>query len=231
VRHNYPISAIPHDTPRDPRGPAVLPGTYTVRLSAGQGGSQGASPGSESHDQIDVKSWSLEIKMDPRVTTPTAQLEQQFQLASRICDQMNATYAGLAQVRGLRAQLKELGKQAPKGDLTDAITALDQKVVTIEGTYQQFGPVSPQDSFAQLNGQFGKLLEVVDGADAVPTQTVQDTFADRQRALAAVNNTWDDIKAHAVPPLNDQLLRAKLTPIDLSKTIDPQSQTTAEDEP
>jgi hypothetical protein len=144
---------------------------------------------------------------------------------------MNATYAGLAQVRGLRAQLKDLTRQAPKGDLADAITALDQKVAALEGTYKEFGPVSAQDSFAQLNGQFGKLLEVVDGADAVPTQIAQDTFVDRQRALASVNNNWDDIKGHVVPTLNDQLLRVKLPPIDLSKTVDPQLQNSAEDEP
>jgi len=33
LRHSYPISAIYHDTPRDPRGVLVLPGTYTARLT------------------------------------------------------------------------------------------------------------------------------------------------------------------------------------------------------
>ena len=31
--HEYPISAVPHDTPRYPLGPLVLPGQYTVRLT------------------------------------------------------------------------------------------------------------------------------------------------------------------------------------------------------
>ena len=72
---------------------------------------------------------------------------------------------------------------------------------------QGFGLAAGQDSFAQLNGQFGHLLEV-DGADAAPTQTAQDTFADRQKALAASCRHLDDIRAHAIPSLNDQLLRA-----------------------
>src|SRR5580692_9064031 len=105
VRHDYPISAIVHDTPRYPLGPAVMPGTYTVKLeAAGQTLTQ-----------------PIEIKMDPRVSTPTDELKQQFDLASRIWDAMNTTYANLGQVRSLRAQLKDLGRQAPKGDLTDAI--------------------------------------------------------------------------------------------------------------
>src|SRR5439155_1185324 len=33
MRHEYPISAIPGDTPREPRGPWVLPGRYAVRLA------------------------------------------------------------------------------------------------------------------------------------------------------------------------------------------------------
>ena len=31
----YPISATPHDTPREPRGPWAIPGQYTVRLTVG----------------------------------------------------------------------------------------------------------------------------------------------------------------------------------------------------
>ena len=117
VRHDYPISAIIHDTPRYPLGPAVLPGNYTVKLeAAGQTLTQ-----------------PIEIKMDPRVTTPTDELKQQFDLASRVWDAMNTTYANLGQVRSLRAQLKDLGRQAPKGDLTDAIAALDQKAAALEG--------------------------------------------------------------------------------------------------
>jgi photosystem II stability/assembly factor-like uncharacterized protein len=215
VRHDYPISAIVHDTPRYPLGPAVLPGNYTVKLeAAGQTLTQ-----------------PIEIKMDPRVTTPTDELKQQFDLASRIWDAMNTTYANLGQVRSLRAQLKDLGRQAPKGDLTDAIAALDQKAAALEGKAQRFGPASTEDSFAQLNGQFGQLLTVVDGADAAPTQTVQDTFADRQRALAAVTSAWDDIRAHALPTLNDQLLRAKLPTISLDKPVEPESETSGDDEP
>jgi photosystem II stability/assembly factor-like uncharacterized protein len=215
VRHDYPISAIVHDTPRYPLGPAVMPGTYTVKLAAA--GQTLTQP--------------IEIKMDPRVTTPTDELRQQFDLASRIWDAMNMTYANLGQVRALRAQLRDLGRQAPKGDLTDAISALDQKAAALEGKAPRFGPASSEDSFAQLNGQFGQLLAVVDGADAAPTQTVQDTFADRQRALAGVTSTWDDIRAHAIPALNDQLLRAKLPTVNLDKILEPESETSGDDEP
>src|SRR5262249_5210296 len=51
----YPISAIYHDTPRIPLGPAVLPGTYMIKLTVG--GKTFSQP--------------LTIKMDPRVKAST----------------------------------------------------------------------------------------------------------------------------------------------------------------
>ena len=215
LRHEYPISAIVHDTPRLPVGPAVMPGMYTVRLDvAGQ-----------------IFTQPLEIKMDPRITAPVDQLDQQFRLASRICEAMNASFAALGQVRAVRAQLKELEHQAPKGEVADAIHALEQKIAAFEGAPLGFGQAAHQDSFAQLNGQFGQLLGVVDGADAAPTQTAQDTTGDLERALTTLQNKWDDVKAHDVPTLNDQLRRANLPILNLTMSLAPEQETAGDDEP
>jgi len=215
LRHEYPISAIVHDTPRLPVGPAVMPGMYSVKLDvAGQTYTQ-----------------PLEIKMDPRIIAPVDQLDQQFRLASRICEAMNASFASLGQVRAVRAQLRDLEHQAPKGEVADAIRALEEKVAPFEGAVPGFGQAAHQDSFAQLNGQFGQLLAVVDGADAAPTQTAQDTTGDLQRALTGLENQWDDVKARDIPALDDQLRRANLPIINLTATLEPEQETAGDDEP
>jgi len=215
LRHEYPISAIVHDTPRLPVGPAVMPGMYSVRLDvAGQTYTQ-----------------PLEIKMDPRIIAPVDQLDQQFRLASRICEAMNASFASLGQVRAVRAQLRDLEHQASKGEVADAIRALEEKVAPFEGAVPGFGQAAHQDSFAQLNGQFGQLLAVVDGADAAPTQTAQDTTGDLQRALTGLENQWDDVKARDIPALDDQLRRANLPIINLTATLEPEQETAGDDEP
>ena len=127
LRHEYPISAIVHDTPRLPVGPAVMPGVYTVKLDvAGQTFTQ-----------------PLEIKMDPRITAPVDQLDQQFRLASRICDAMNSSFASLAQVRAVRAQLRDLAHQGPKGEIADAIHALEEKVAPFEERSPRIRPSRP----------------------------------------------------------------------------------------
>ena len=215
LRHEYPISAIAHDTPRLPVGPAVMPGTYTLKLDvAGQTYTQ-----------------PLEIKMDPRITAPVDQLDQQFRLASRICDGMNSTFASLAQVRAVRAQLRDLAHQAPKGEIADAIRALEEKVAPFEEAAAGSGPAAHQQTFAQLNSQFAQLLAVVDGADAAPTQTAQDTNGDLQRSVTALQTQWDDLKARDVNTLNDQLRRANLPTINLAATLDPEQETEGDDEP
>jgi hypothetical protein len=144
---------------------------------------------------------------------------------------MNASFAALGQVRAVRAQLKELEHQAPKGEVADAIHVLEQKIAAFEGAPLGFGQAAHQDSFAQLNGQFGQLLGVVDGADAAPTQTAQDTTGDLERALTTLQNKWDDVKAHDVPALNDQLRRANLPVLNLTTSLAPDPETAGDDEP
>ena len=215
LRHEYPISAIVHDTPRLPVGPAVMPGVYTVKLEVA----------SQTFSQ------PLEIKMDPRITAPVDQLDQQFRLASRICDAMNSTFASLAQVRAVRSQLRDLAHQAPKGEIADAIRALEEKVAPFEEAAAGSGPAAHQQTFAQLNSQFAQLLAVVDGADAAPTQTAQDTTGDLQRSLTTLQTQWDDLKAHDIHTLNDQLRRANLPTINLAAALAPEQETEGDDEP
>jgi photosystem II stability/assembly factor-like uncharacterized protein len=65
---HYPMAAVHGDTPREPRGPWVVPGAYTVRLTAD--GRVLAQP--------------LVVAMDPRVETPLADLA----ISMRLCDAM-----------------------------------------------------------------------------------------------------------------------------------------------
>ena len=73
VEFEYPISAVPRNTVKEPHGPWVLPGRYTVRLSAN--GKTLAQP--------------LIVKMDPRVAASSANLALQFRLSKQLYDAMN----------------------------------------------------------------------------------------------------------------------------------------------
>jgi len=84
--HEYPISAIAGDTPREPLGPFVLPGSYTVRLT------------------VDGTAFTrtLTVKMDPRVAMSPTDLAAQFALLKRVTGALARLDAGHVKTAGRR---------------------------------------------------------------------------------------------------------------------------------
>ena len=210
--YSYPISAIPHDTPREPLGPSVLPGQYTVRLTAGG------------------KTFSAPIKviMDPRVTTPAAGLRQQHEIENHLAEMMNESFVAQAEVRGLDKQLDALSKQA-NGAVADAVAALHKKVSALAGGQGGFfAPPSHEATLSRVSGELGQLYGQVGGADATPTATQTAAFAVVEKEHAGVMARWKAIKSTDVPALNRQLTGAGLTVIELKAEPEPASE--SEDE-
>jgi photosystem II stability/assembly factor-like uncharacterized protein len=203
IFHQFPISAIPHDTPRYPLGAGVLPGTYTVKLRAGG----------------QTIAQKFEVKMDPRVTARPAGLEEQFDLEMKIIAGMDSSFDSLGQVRSLRDQLKSLTGRAPKGPLADAIAALDKSAANLEGAADGFfAPPAGRPGFARLNGEFGMLLNYVDSADTEPTQAAQQTYTTLDESLNDLEKDWNEMKAKGIPSLNDELRGADLPAIESKRT-------------
>src|SRR5438445_88792 len=204
LEHEYPISAIYHDTPRYPLGPAVLPGNYNVKLTVA--GKSYARP--------------LIIKMDPRVKTAPDGLRQQFDTETKIADAMHQDYTALEEVRRLRAQLKPLQEKAKK-PLSDSIADLDKKAAELEGPSGGYGAVFLKDaagrSLARLSGGINQLLGAVDGGDAVPTGQQIAMLNQVQAALEQQLADWKELKDRDLPALNSQLRRAKLNEIIIKK--------------
>ena len=204
LEHEYPISAIYHDTPRYPLGPAVLPGNYNVKLTVA--GKSYARP--------------LIIKMDPRVKTAPDGLRQQFDTETKIADAMHQDYTALEEVRRLRAQLKPLQEKAKK-PLSDSIADLDKKAAELEGPSGGYGAVFLKDaagrSLARLSGGLNQLLGAVDGADAAPTRQQIAMLNQVQAALEQQLADWKELKDRDLPALNSQLRRAKLNEIIIKK--------------
>ncbi|MGH9450223.1 MAG: WD40/YVTN/BNR-like repeat-containing protein, partial [Terriglobia bacterium] len=78
VRHSYPMSAIPHETPAGPEGPLVVPGKYIIKLTVA--------------DQIYTQ--SLTVLRDPRETTPASAFAAQFSVEQKLMAAMGASYQG-----------------------------------------------------------------------------------------------------------------------------------------
>jgi photosystem II stability/assembly factor-like uncharacterized protein len=185
-RRSYPISAIIHDTPLEPRGVWVLPGRYTVRLTVG--GRSYTRP--------------MTVRMDPRLKTTPEGLRQQFDLAVRIVNAWRKDSLALAEVRAMRARLDTLERQAGAGPRADSIAALDSSLAVLAGAGGgRFGGgrggAGQSPSLASLNGQLGGLYGMVEGTDAAPTPQASAAVAAADRALGRLLTRWAGLRREA----------------------------------
>jgi hypothetical protein len=125
---SYPISAIPGNTPREPRGPWALPGTYTVRLT------------------VDGRTLTetLRLKMDPRVKTPAEGLRAQLDRSMEIARDM-------ARVKGAlgRTDLPEAGKAT--------LTSLHERLTTLYEILQE-ADAAPTPAAIETAESLGKQV-------------------------------------------------------------------------
>ena len=173
LRYDYPIAAVPHDTPRYPLGPRAAPGVYTVKLTA------------DGH----TYSQTVTLKEDPRVHVTPLALSAQFAMERRLASGMDRSYNALQKVKKFREDLKQRGGSE----------ALDKQAASLEGGAGGpggfFGGGGGPESFMRMNFEFGQLYSEVDSADAAPT-LAQDAAARALEAkLAALLAKWKQMQA------------------------------------
>jgi photosystem II stability/assembly factor-like uncharacterized protein len=121
AKFTYPISAIYANTPREPRGPWAVPGSYTVRLTVG--GRALTQP--------------LVLKMDPRVKTPAEGLQAQFDRSKDLTADMARTLEALRATREEQARLKEGPKAKELADREAGLTDLNAKLTSLYSSLQE----------------------------------------------------------------------------------------------
>ena len=199
TRHEYPIAAIPGDTPRLPLGPTALPGSYTVRLTA------------------DGKSFTAPfvVKMDPRVKASAAGLEKKFQIEVHLASLLGRTSQAVLQAGSIREPLQKLSQQA-SGPVRDSVQALQNKLVAVLGAPAGLlAPPSNELTLTRVNGQIAVLYAQVWQVDAEPTAAQSDAVAASERDAADVMKRWDALQASDLPALNRALSGAGLPEVKI----------------
>jgi len=144
LRHEYPIAAVYHDTPREPRGPWVLPGRYTVRLTVAE----------------HTLTRALSVTMDPRVAAAPRALDRQLALALRVVDALRRDSTALATLRALRGELGRARGQAGAAGLAAVLDSLERQAAALDGG---------DAGLTRLSGRLVELYGVIEGADVEPT--------------------------------------------------------------
>jgi photosystem II stability/assembly factor-like uncharacterized protein len=203
MRHDYPIAAIPHDTPRQPLGPTVVPGGYTVRLTVD--GKTSVVP--------------LTVKMDPRVKTSAAGLQKKLQAETRLAAIMTESAQALLQGGSIRAQLEKLSAQAT-GSTKEALEATGKKLTALLGAAPGFsGPPPTESTLTRLNGQASTLYQQVWQVDAEPTASQTEALSAVEKEGIDVLKRWTEFKNTDLPALNRQLRESKVPEVQLEANI------------
>ena len=169
------------------------------------------------------KSYSqpLTIKMDPRVKTPLAGLQQQFKLSHDLYTQLLTLSPAAEQASALRKQLKDLQPKAT-GEALAAIKALDQKLQALAGgATRRPGAGTEPPTLGGLKTKFLTLFGVFQEADVVPSTQAAAAVADLQKQLPPLMDRWNAMKSQDIPALNQQLKGANLPELKLESAVLP----------
>lgn len=160
-----PMQAIVHNTPPDPSSPWVMPGTYTVKLTAG--GKTYTQP--------------LVVKMDPRVKTSTAALQQQFTLSKQLYDQAREADEAVEKIHSLR--------QAHANDETGKALAALAGEPAGRGAGRFGGPAAP-DTLSSVKASMDVLMHALQEADVAPSAVQVKAVNERRAAMAKLMSRW-----------------------------------------
>ena len=191
LTHEYPISAIYHDTPRLPLGPSALPGTYTVQLT------------------VDGKRYTqpLVVKMDPRVRASATDLQLQLALATRVAAMIERDFTAIAEARALRSKL-DTAKARAIGASANVRAAIDTLRAHVEAL-----------KITRVNNELSGLLRTIDAVDARPTTQAIAAVTSMQQSLDAALSDWNNIKGPTLDALNAKLKAAGIHSITIPTDI------------
>jgi photosystem II stability/assembly factor-like uncharacterized protein len=203
THYEYPISAVPHDTPRTPEGPLALPGDYTVQLRAG----------------ATVLTAPLVIKMDPRVSADPEDLAKLFTLESKLAAMTSASSEATLQSHSLREQIAKLSASQPpvSASLRQSLQAAEKELADLLAGGQGD---KKEPGLDDLAGEASSLYEQVGQVDAAPTLAQQQAAEHTEQELAGSLRHWETMKSASIPDLNRKLRDAHLPELSLEKKPD-----------
>ena len=182
----------------NPRGALLPPGSYQVKLTAaGQ-----------------TLTAALEVKLDPRLKVPQADLERQHEMMRRIHQRVSDAHDAVNEIRRLRAQMKDLRARIGSSPaITAALDRLEKEMTAAEEDLTQVKSMSAQDPLnypIKVDNKLTLLGGVVESADTAPTQQSYQVLELLERDVQAPLSRWTALKGKDVPALNELIRRENI---------------------
>ncbi len=190
--------AVPHNTPSVPTSPWVMPGNYTVKLTA------------DGHSYTEP----LTVKIDPRVKVSFAELQAQFQSSNQIYDDTIEASSAIHEISSLRKQIQD---RKTKGAAADASASFDKKLEAIMGQpniHFRPGAGHSPPSLISVRAQLLRLEHELQNADVAPPTQLVAACAVSQKSLDELLEEWKTLKGQPLARLNEQLRKGHLAMLD-----------------
>ncbi len=179
-----------------PRGPWVLPGVYTLRLSA-----DGAS-----------MEQPLTVAADPRIHGAGAAIAAKVALQLAAVDDIGRLHHAVNEIRGTRADLQRArtrlaGSAALRARLDAVLTALDpieQQLIQVNMKGSEANLAFP----GMLNELYASFAASQDDADVAPTRQHRAMFEQLHGRLQTQLDLWTQLRDGRLAALNQGLAQA-----------------------
>jgi hypothetical protein len=173
-----------------PRGPLVLPGTYTLRLGVGG----------------QTRTAELTIAQDPRDGGAAGEgLKQKFALSMQVYQDQDALHRAVNEIRAVKAGVAAVAARAAGKPQAKALgaagAALSARASKIEGVLVQVNIKGSEANLnypGMLNEQIYTFSALLEDADTAPNAQETTTYAGMHARLAAQLADWNALKSTQV---------------------------------
>jgi photosystem II stability/assembly factor-like uncharacterized protein len=194
-----------------PRGPQVLPGTYTVKLIVG--------------DKTVAE--RIDVRLDPTISVPLADLQAQLDLQMKLRDMQSAANTALRFLDSLGEQLKHsqttiknLTKEPDKELLKFLEDSVKQVDVLADQLVNRSDGVLGFPGKARVVDSIGGLFFAIDNTNAAPTSYQRVYFEELQPDFRAQMSEVNKFISETVPKWNERLRAANAPTLTTRKPIE-----------
>ena len=190
-------------------GPWAVPGEYTIKL------------------EVDGQSTEqpLTVKMDPRVKVSQEDLQKQLDLALQVLAKTAQVEGASRQAESVQNSIKTLRpKIASRQSLEEKIDALDKQVAVVLGpppgnplAASAGATVTDRTTLRYAASALGQVERAVESSDAAPSADASTAFTQDEQVAESAMEKWQEILSTDLPPINEELRRAHLEPIEVGE--------------
>ncbi|HSE98485.1 MAG TPA: hypothetical protein VLD57_09500, partial [Blastocatellia bacterium] len=193
-----------------PRGPQILPGTYTVRLTVG--------------DKTQEK--RVEVKMDPTVNVSMDDLSVMHDMSMKVTAMQSATTDALRALDSVKEQLQQIEKTV-KDRMPDApaelTSTISDNIKTVDGLIDKLA--RPEGGLGlggspRFTDHLGGLFFSIEGVNAAPTPAQRELFGELQSEFRDRMTEVNNFINQSVPRLNEALRRHNAPTVIPGKPVD-----------